>query len=127
MDVVIVDIPPKYGMLLSRSWGTKLGISLQRDMTYTTIPIFGGQFTRLYWETRLTYTVSDPCSPNNYPIYITNQYFGNCILSIDDDIDECVEYFTGKNQKERVNESVYSTGTWKMYFDGASSCEGAVA
>ena len=28
MDVVVVDIPPKYGMLLSRSWGTNLGGSL---------------------------------------------------------------------------------------------------
>ena len=24
MDIVVVDIPPKYGMLLSRSWGEKL-------------------------------------------------------------------------------------------------------
>jgi hypothetical protein len=28
MDVVIANIPPKYGMLLSRSWGAKLGGSL---------------------------------------------------------------------------------------------------
>jgi hypothetical protein len=28
MDVVIVDVPAKYGMLLSRSWGAKLGGSL---------------------------------------------------------------------------------------------------
>ena len=24
MDVVVADVPPKYGMLLSRSWGAKL-------------------------------------------------------------------------------------------------------
>jgi hypothetical protein len=42
MDVVIVDVPAKYGMLLSRSWGDKLGGSLQLDMTYSTIPIFDG-------------------------------------------------------------------------------------
>jgi hypothetical protein len=60
MDVFVVDVPTKYDMLLSRSWGTKLGGSLQLDMTYTTIPICGGQFTRLYIETRLAYTVSDP-------------------------------------------------------------------
>ena len=24
MDIVVVDIPPKYGMLLPRSWGAKL-------------------------------------------------------------------------------------------------------
>jgi hypothetical protein len=40
MDVVVADIPPKYGMLLSRSWGAKIGGSLQLDMTYTTNPIF---------------------------------------------------------------------------------------
>jgi hypothetical protein len=127
MDVVIVDIPPKYGMLLSRSWGAKLGGSLQLDMTYATIPIFGGQFTRLYRETRLAYTVSDPHNPSNYPVYVTDQDLGNCILSIDDDIDECVEDFTEKNKTEKIKESVYSTGIWKMYFDGASSCEGAGA
>jgi hypothetical protein len=45
MDVVVVDVPVKHGMLLSNSWATKLGGSLQLDMTYTVIPIFGGQFT----------------------------------------------------------------------------------
>ena len=43
MDVVIVDVPTKYGMLLSRSWGVKHGGSLQLDIMYATIPIFGGQ------------------------------------------------------------------------------------
>ncbi len=28
MDIVVVDVPPKYGMLLSRSWGAKLQGSL---------------------------------------------------------------------------------------------------
>jgi hypothetical protein len=70
MDVVVVDVPAKYGMLLSRSWGSKLGGSLQLDMTYATILIFSGQFTRLYRETRLAYTVSDPQNPNNYPVYV---------------------------------------------------------
>jgi hypothetical protein len=60
IDVVIVDVPAKYGMFLSRSWGDNLGGSLQLDMTYATIPVFGGQSTYLYRETRLAYTVSDP-------------------------------------------------------------------
>ena len=37
MDIVVADIPPKYGMLLSRSWGAKLQGSLQLDMSYSTI------------------------------------------------------------------------------------------
>ena len=40
MDIVVTDIPPRYGMLLSRSWGTKLQGSLQMDMSYATIPVF---------------------------------------------------------------------------------------
>jgi hypothetical protein len=91
MDVVIVDIPPKYGLLLSRSWGAKLGGSLQLDMKFATIPVFGGQFTRLYRETRLAYIVSDPQNPNNFPIYIADQDLGNCILSFDDNLDGCPE------------------------------------
>jgi hypothetical protein len=91
MDVVIADIPPKYGLLLSRSWGANLGGSLQLDMTYATIPIFGGQFTRLYRERRLAYTVSDPHNPNNYPVYVVDQDLGNCILSFDDGANDCIE------------------------------------
>jgi hypothetical protein len=129
MDVVVVDIPPKYGMLLSRSWGTKLGGSLQLDMTYATIPVFGGQFTRLYRETRLAFTVSDPHNPNNYPVYIVDQDLGNCILSIDDDIDVCIDESCTeeKTEKEKIKKDVYSTGVWKMFFDDASSYFGAGA
>ena len=123
MDVVIVDVLAKYGMLLSRSWGTKLGRSLQLDMTYATIPIFGGQFTRLYRENRLAYIVSDPQNPNNYPVYVVNQDLGNCILSIDDDFEE---YIKEENKKiEKTKKGVNSReGVWKMFFYGASSCEG---
>jgi hypothetical protein len=91
MDVVITDIPPKYGLLLSRLWGSKIGGSLQLDMTYATIPMFGGQFTRLYRETRLAYIVSDPQNPNNYPVYISDQDLGNCILSFYDGINSCTK------------------------------------
>lgn len=41
MDVVVADIPPKYGILLSRSWGAKFQGSLQLDMSYATISVFG--------------------------------------------------------------------------------------
>jgi hypothetical protein len=104
MDVVVVDVPPKYNMLLSRSWGTKLGGSLQLDMTYTRIPIFGGQFTRMYREKMLAYTVSDPLNPNNYLVYVTYQDLGNCILSIDDDLDECIE--ENCTEKEKIEKTV---------------------
>jgi hypothetical protein len=57
MDVVVEEIPLKYGMLLSSSWGAKLKGTLQLDMSYTTIPVFG-QKRRLYRETLMKYLVS---------------------------------------------------------------------
>ena len=41
MDVVVADIPPKFGMLLSRSWAAKLKGTFQMDMSYATILVFG--------------------------------------------------------------------------------------
>ena len=84
---------------------------------------------RLYRETRLVFMVSDPLNPNNYPIYIVDQDLGNCILSIDDDVDACVEENCAgnKKEKEQIEQDVYSTGVWKMFFDGASYYLGARA
>jgi hypothetical protein len=104
------------------------GDPLQLDMNYATIPVFGGQFTRLYRETQLAYTVSDPQNPNNYPVYITDQDLGNCIISFDDTEDNCTEESDIDEIKtEKTTKNVYNTRTWKMFFDGASSCEGAGA
>ena len=41
MDIVVANIPPKSGMLLSRSWGAKSQVSLQLDMSHATIFVFG--------------------------------------------------------------------------------------
>ena len=57
VDIVAAKIPPQYGMLLSRSWGAKLQGSLQLDMSYVTISIFG-QPKKLYRETLMKYMVS---------------------------------------------------------------------
>jgi hypothetical protein len=115
MDVVIADIPPKYGMLLSRSWVAKLGGTIQLDMSYATIPVFGGQFTRLYRETRLAYTVSDPQNPNNFPIYIADQDLGNCILSFNDGLNEGLEELDMKQEElNPLTEELCKSGLWKI-------------
>ena len=57
MDIVVDDTPPKYDMLLSCSWGAKLQGTIQMNMTYATIPVFGQQ-RRLYRETLMKYMVS---------------------------------------------------------------------
>jgi hypothetical protein len=50
MDIVGVDVPPKFDMILSRYWIKRLGGTLQMDLTYATIPVFGQQHRRLYRE-----------------------------------------------------------------------------
>jgi hypothetical protein len=82
MDVVVNDVPTKCGILLSRYWGARLGGSLQLDMIYSTIPLFGGQYTILYRETKLACIVSDPKIPNNYPVYVAEKDLRSCILSV---------------------------------------------
>jgi len=83
MDVVVADIPPKYGMLLSRSWGVKLQESLQLDLSYATISIFG-QPKRLYRETLMKYVVSSEEKPQNFPIYSIHSDMDSFILFNDD-------------------------------------------
>ena len=43
MDVVVADIQARFGMLLSKSWGEKLGGVSKLDFTYVIIPIFNGE------------------------------------------------------------------------------------
>jgi hypothetical protein len=47
MDIVVADVPPKFRMILSRSWIKILGGTLQMDFTYDTIPVFWGEHKRL--------------------------------------------------------------------------------
>ena len=79
MDMVVADIPPKYGMILSRSWGGKLQGSLQLDMSYATISIFG-QPKRLYRETLMKYVISSQEKPQNFPIYSIHYDMDSFIL-----------------------------------------------
>jgi len=83
MDVVVADIPPKYGMLLSRSWGAKLQGSLQLDMSYATISVFG-QPKSLYRETLMKYMVSSEEKPQKFPVYVVHSDMDSFILFNDD-------------------------------------------
>ena len=79
MDVVVVDVPPKFGMMLSRSWKVKLKGKLQMDLFYTTIHIFHEQI-RLYRENRLAYMISNKENLENYPIYFVDIDMGSSML-----------------------------------------------
>lgn len=132
MDVVVVDIPPKFGMLLSRSQAAKLKGTLQMDMSYATIHVFGQQ-RRLYREKQLAYMVSGPDRPNNHPIYVIDTDIGASIFYND----LCLEE-EGKNEpeipekkSEQLQEKPISdqaddddNGLWNMDFDRIVSREG---
>jgi ribonuclease HI len=137
MDVVVVDIPPKYGMLLSRSWGDKLRGTLQLDMSYATIPVFGQQ-RWLYRETLMKYMVSSQEKSHNYPLYFTHSDFDSFILYNDGDTEEkntqMGEYTSGPDEgqeiieverKKNVITEELTTDFRSMDFDGAVSKEGA--
>ena len=68
MDIVVADIPPKFGCLLSISWMKRLGDTLQMDLSYATIHVFGGENKRLYIESQISYIISDEQNPTNHPI-----------------------------------------------------------
>jgi hypothetical protein len=119
MDIVVANIPPKFGMLLSRTWAKKVGGSLQMYLTYAAITIFGGEHRRLYREVRLSYIVSDHKNLINHPIYAVEDGIGSFVFHLNDDEPEISvsqhrdQPMTG--QKNKV---------LKMYFDGSSSKEG---
>jgi len=76
LDIVFTDIPTKFGMFLSRSCYAKVGGSLQMDMSFATIPVYGGEHLRLYTEVRFLHTVCRYDQAKNHPIYAIDQYFG---------------------------------------------------
>ena len=79
MDVVVDDVPPKLGIILSGSWATKLKGTLQMDMYYGMIPIFGEQ-KRLYSENHLVYMISNKENPESHPIYVVDTDMGSVMF-----------------------------------------------
>ena len=114
LDIVVTYIPPKFGMLLSRSCCAKLGGTLQMDMSYVAIPIYGGEQLRLYREVRFLHTVCKTNQPRNHPIYAIDQDFGCFQLSSNQVHETQVKI-------EDVIESLVpnQTDIWKPFFDGS--------
>jgi hypothetical protein len=116
LDVIVADIPPKFGMLLSISWANKVGGTLHMDLIYATIPVFGGEHQRLYREVRLNYLVSDHENPNNHPIYAVEDELGSSIFHISDKTTEAAVRKVTPTKEKNTENSI-----WKMYFDGSCS------
>ena len=84
MDIVVADVPPKFGMLLSRGWIKRLGGTLQNDVSYATVLVFGGESRRLYKEAQLAYIIGDDKNPFSHTLYAVDTDFGACILQIEE-------------------------------------------
>jgi hypothetical protein len=123
MDVVVTDIPPKFGLLLSRSWRKRLGGTLHMDLSYATVPVFGGELKRLYRENQLAYINSDGKHYVNHPIYDLDTDFGSCILQIDDS--QLAPLQLTKPTYQQTDEETILV--WTMFFYGASTKDSAGA
>ena len=77
LNISSTKIPPKFGLLFSLSWIKRLGGTLQMDLTYATIPMFGGNTKRLYRENQFTYIISNAKNSTNHPIYAVDTEFGH--------------------------------------------------
>jgi hypothetical protein len=100
-------------------WAKKVVGSLQMDLTYSTIPVFGGEHRRLYREFISAYIISDHQNPSTHPI-----------CAIEDEIRSSVFHLNNEEPEITVNKCKNQCLTdqqnkvWKMYFYGSSSKEG---
>jgi hypothetical protein len=64
MNIVVIDVPDAWGMLLSRSWAVALGGFLSMDLTHAHIPMGDGTFEILYSRQAIKKHVMDLDHPD---------------------------------------------------------------
>jgi hypothetical protein len=122
IDVVVADVPPKFGILLSRSCIKRLGGNLHMVLSYETILVFGGEHRRLYKEAQLAYIISDEENPTNHLVCSLYTDLGSNILHLTDAPKTPLEI--RKKYATLSEEPPLTNYVWKMFFDEASSKEG---
>ena len=100
MDVLVAYFPARFGMLLSKSWGAKLGGVLKLDFTYAIIHVFNGEERRLYRETRFIKTTTKKDAGNS-PIYGQEKEDLSCFMLHED------AEFVEDSQKQLSSASVH--------------------
>ncbi len=116
MDIVVVDVPDAWGMLLSRKWASDLGGSIQMNWSNAMIPsLRGSRFIRLNREPKRRFHVEDPKRPHNEVITEKSNkgnyiILSNSIIPLEVKVDEKI--------------SGLKSQVWYMNFDGASSRHG---
>lgn len=122
LDIVVTNIRAKFGMLLFRSCCAKLEGSLQMDMSFATILVYGGDHLRLYREFRFLHAVCKSDQAKNHPIYALDHDFGCIQLSSQNSSNTqlAIENIVSKPK-------IIESDILKLYFDGSCSTEGAGA
>ena len=121
MDIVVVDIPPRFGMLLSRSWGSKVGGAIKLDLTYATIPTFRGEQRRLYRESKFVKIMTPAKRSENSPAHGKESDLSYLFLEEDENLlEEASLQLTRHLEYQHLNENE----VWKLYYDGENSKEG---
>lgn len=121
MDIVVEDIPPHFGMLLSSSWGSKMGGSIKLDLAYATIPTFGGEQRRLYRESQFVKTVITTKGSGNSLVHGKDSDISCLFLEeYEKLLEEALVHLKGQLKYQDLNENE----VWKLYFNGANSKEG---
>lgn len=118
MSVLVVDIPPQYGMLLSRRWSSSMGGSIQCDLYFSTFDI-GGESVKVSRETRTPHMIEEIENDNM-----------NCFVDIDIGSFQVQEKELQEGSKpiplvNDENNMVEGNVFWTLYFDRESSKEGA--
>lgn len=118
LNIVFTDIPPKFGMLLSRSRCANRGGSLQMDMSYPTIPVYGAEHISFYREVIFMNTFFRVDQVRNHPIYVDDHDFGCFTLS-----SENLQNTQLNIEKITDTPLEIKNDFYKLYFDGAFSKE----
>ncbi len=90
------------------------------DLSSAIVPVFGGEYKRLYRDSQLYYIISDVEHPKNHPIYAQDVDLGSPIFHIHANQKPLplIKPFVVPTHVESENV------LWKLFFDGASSRKG---
>ena len=71
MDILVIDVPDAWGMLLSRTWSSALGGFLGMNLTHAYIPMGNGTYEMLHNREKKYTHVMDLRGPN----YVSEKYY----------------------------------------------------
>ncbi|KAH9303049.1 hypothetical protein KI387_014632, partial [Taxus chinensis] len=111
--ILVADIPPSYGMLLSRNFCKDVGGEIQMDWSHALIPV-DGQMKKLLPEKQSEYIVQKTDDPKAQILY-EDRGHGNYMILSPDEIRPC------KISPKDPN------GVWVLEFDGSCSSAGSGA